>query len=102
MKQLVAYPYTHTLTFTAATAQELRLAVLSCETISQTWGLASFVFRKVKEGTPLNFALVMAFLYTNTQNGMAAVVNNEVERLTGRKPITLRQYMEDYRQSWNG
>ena len=62
--------------------------------------MLSFVLRKLKEGTPLVFALVMAFLYTNTQNGMAAVVNNEVERITGRKPFTFRQYVQDYRQNW--
>lgn len=62
--------------------------------------LPAFVLRKVREGTPLTFALVMAFLYRNTKNGMADVVTAEVERLTGRKPHTLRQYLQDYRASW--
>ena len=62
--------------------------------------LPAFVLRKVREGTPLTFALVMAFLYRNTKNGIADKVNGEVERLTGCKPTTLRQYLYDYRQSW--
>jgi uncharacterized protein YbjT (DUF2867 family) len=63
-------------------------------------GLFSFVRQKVKEGTPLPYALIMAFLYHNTQKGMAATVNQEVERLTGRKPFSLRQYIRDYREYW--
>jgi uncharacterized protein YbjT (DUF2867 family) len=63
-------------------------------------GLLSFVRQKVKEGTPLPFALIMAFLYHNTKKGMAATVNQEVERLTGRKPFSLRQYIRDYREYW--
>jgi uncharacterized protein YbjT (DUF2867 family) len=63
-------------------------------------GLLSFVRQKVKEGTPLPFALIMAFLYYNTQKGMAASVNQEVERLMGRKPSSLQQYIRDYREYW--
>lgn len=62
--------------------------------------LLAFVLRKVREGTPLTYALVMAFLYNSTKNGMANVVTDEVERLIGRKPFTLRQYLHDYRASW--
>jgi hypothetical protein len=46
------------------------------------------------------FALVMMGLYTSTRFGMAESVTNQVEKLTGKKPITFRQYTNDYKQSW--
>jgi uncharacterized protein YbjT (DUF2867 family) len=49
---------------------------------------------------PLPFALVTTWLYRNTRRGMAETVTGEVKRLTGRDPLTLRQYVEDYRDYW--
>jgi hypothetical protein len=31
---------------------------------------------------------------------MADTISGEVERLLGRKPITLEQYIQDYRAAW--
>jgi uncharacterized protein YbjT (DUF2867 family) len=60
----------------------------------------AFVLRQMRDGRELPFALVMAYLYSHTTSGMAAGVTAEIERLTGRKPVTLRQFVENYRQSW--
>jgi hypothetical protein len=46
------------------------------------------------------FALVTTALYTSTRFGMAEPVTNEVEKLIGKKPITFREYANDYRESW--
>jgi hypothetical protein len=62
--------------------------------------LLRFVYETVKRGKPLPFALVMAFLYTQTRWGMAARVTDDVARLLGRPPITMRQYIEDYAAFW--
>ena len=62
--------------------------------------LPAFVWQTVRGGTPLPFALVMAYLYTQTRRGMSAFTTHEVERLLGRPPITLHQFVEDYRQQW--
>jgi uncharacterized protein YbjT (DUF2867 family) len=59
-----------------------------------------FLIETVRGGTPFQYALVMLGLYTSTRFGMADRVTNEVERLTGRKPITFKQYVQDYRQAW--
>ena len=59
----------------------------------------AFFLRQVRK-SPLMFALVTTWLYSNTKSGMADQVTGEVERLTGRKPIRLGQYIEDYRDSW--
>lgn len=59
-----------------------------------------FLVETVRRGTPLQYAIVMLGLYTSTRFGMAEPITNEVERLTGHKPITFRQYVQDYRDAW--
>lgn len=59
-----------------------------------------FLFEALKRGTKLPFALVMVFLYTQTRRGMADRVTDGVERLLGRPPITMRQYIADYAKVW--
>ena len=62
--------------------------------------LLRFLLRQRAQGTPWAFALVMAGLYLSTRFGMADKVTGEVQRLLGRPPITLDQYLADYRASW--
>lgn len=59
-----------------------------------------FFFRQLQNKTKLMFALVTTWLYSNTRKGMADTVTDEVERLLGRKPIRMLQYIEDYKDSW--
>ena len=49
---------------------------------------------------PLMYALVTTWLYTNTRKGMADQVTGEVQRITGKEPVRMRQYIEDYRDCW--
>lgn len=63
-------------------------------------GPLRFLMETVRRGTPFQYALVMLGLYTSTRFGMADRVTNEVKRLTGRKPITFKQYVQDYHQAW--
>ncbi len=60
----------------------------------------AFLINTMRRGTPFMFALVMTGLYTATRFGQANIVTGEVERLTGRKPISLGQYAVDYKSSW--
>ncbi len=59
-----------------------------------------FLVQTLRQGTPPKFAMVMLGLYTSTRFGMAAPISNDLERLTGCKPITFRQYVQDYQASW--
>lgn len=59
-----------------------------------------FLIGTVRGGIPLRYAIVMLGLYASTRFGMAEPVTNDIERLTGRKPITFRQYVQDYREVW--
>jgi uncharacterized protein YbjT (DUF2867 family) len=60
----------------------------------------SFFMRQLRRGGALPYALVTTWLYTNTRNGMADVVTGEVERLLGREPITMRQFINDFQTTW--
>ena len=59
-----------------------------------------FFSRQLQNKSSLMFALVTTWLYLNTRRGMADRITSEVERLLGRKPIVMRQYIEDYKESW--
>lgn len=60
----------------------------------------SFLLTSLRRGTPFAFAVVMTGLYTATRFGQADQVTHDVEHLTGRKPISFRQYVQDYRNFW--
>lgn len=59
-----------------------------------------FFARQLRQRANPMFALVTTWLYANTRRGMADTVTGEVERLLGRRPIPLRQYVEDYQDYW--
>lgn len=59
-----------------------------------------FLVETTRRGIPFQYAVVMLGLYTSTRFGMAERITNEVQRLIGRKPITFRQYVQDYRDAW--
>lgn len=60
----------------------------------------AFFVRQVRNRSKLMFAFITTWLYTNTRSGMADVITGEVQRLLGRQPISMRQYIEDYKASW--
>jgi uncharacterized protein YbjT (DUF2867 family) len=63
--------------------------------------LINFVSRSLLHGTPMPFALVMAWLYHQTRKGLSEQVTGEVERLLGKPPTSLRRYIEDYQAAWS-
>lgn len=60
----------------------------------------SFLIETVRRGIPLRYAVIMLGLYTSTRLGMAELITNEVEQLTGHKPIRFRQYVQAYKDAW--
>ncbi|MBK8781762.1 MAG: SDR family oxidoreductase [Anaerolineales bacterium] len=59
-----------------------------------------FLIETMQRGTPFMFALVMMGLYTSTRFGMAEPITTEVEKLTGRKPISFQEFANDYKENW--
>jgi uncharacterized protein YbjT (DUF2867 family) len=81
-------------------AAELFSAVLGRPVRYRSPSTLAYLQRQLRAGTPLLFALITAWLYRETRRGMAATVTGEVERLLGRKPISLHQYIQDYQDCW--
>jgi len=63
-------------------------------------GLLYFVWRMWRNGHKLPQVLLMAFLYTITRSGQAEMIHPDTENLLGREPISLKQYVHDYADSF--
>ena len=59
-----------------------------------------FLWREIRKGTTLPFAVVMTWLYSSTRNGMAARVTHDLQQLLGKPAISLRQFVSDYKEIW--
>jgi uncharacterized protein YbjT (DUF2867 family) len=79
---------------------ELFTQVLGRKITYKNPSAASFFVRQLQKHSSLMFALVTTWLYSSTKSGMAERVTGEVERLVGRRPILMQQYIRDYRPSW--
>jgi uncharacterized protein YbjT (DUF2867 family) len=62
--------------------------------------LVAFIRRERARGTELSKVLVMAGIYTTARLGLAGRISDDVERLLGRAPTTMRQFIQDYRAYW--
>lgn len=63
--------------------------------------LPAFLWRAWRtENQPLGFVVVMAALYTVCKLGKAGTVTHELERLLGRAPRTLAEFIQDSRAVW--
>ncbi len=60
----------------------------------------SFGWRMFRRKMPLPFIVVMIAIYTTARLGRAGTVTPDTERLLGRPPITLRQYIQAYKEVW--
>ena len=56
--------------------------------------------RMRKRGLSAPFILVMIGLYTVCRFGLASNVTQKTAQLLGRAPVSVREYVEDYRASW--
>ncbi len=59
-----------------------------------------FTLRQMQAGMSPGFALVVTALYSATRMGNAATPSDDLPRLLGRAPTTLRQFAEDYAHVW--
>ncbi|MUG94396.1 NAD(P)H-binding protein [Scytonema sp. UIC 10036] len=60
----------------------------------------NFIKQMRDRGLPMDFITVMVGIYTTARLGLASHVTPDVEQLLARPPLTVRQYVEDYRQFW--
>ncbi len=59
-----------------------------------------FIWQMVQQGFSLQFVLVMVGIYTTARFGLADLVTTHVQQLLGRPPISVQQYVQDYRECW--
>lgn len=62
--------------------------------------LLAFIARWKARGADLDYIFVMAGIYTTARLGFAGGLTDELPKLLGRAPITMRQYIADYRNAW--
>ncbi|MBX0293499.1 SDR family oxidoreductase [Haloarcula nitratireducens] len=64
--------------------------------------LPAFVLGEVRRGRPLAFALVMSGIYTTARLGLAGRVTDDVARVLGREPRSVRAFFENYAAEFRG
>lgn len=60
-----------------------------------------FAWHMWRTGTPLGFALFVTLIYMPTYFNQTGDLTDTLAELLGREPITFRQFVEDYRDTWN-
>jgi uncharacterized protein YbjT (DUF2867 family) len=63
-------------------------------------GALSFIVRQLRQGAALPFVLVMAGIYTTCRLGLAGRTTDDVARVLGRPPITMREFLRDNAEAW--
>ncbi len=74
--------------------------VLAREITYRNPSIPRFIRYHRRQGVPLPSVLIMAGLYTATRFGSGKKVTGDVAELLGRRPIAMRQYIEDYAGAW--
>jgi uncharacterized protein YbjT (DUF2867 family) len=59
-----------------------------------------FVRHMREQGHPWPFVLVMTGIYLTARFGLAATVTDDLERVLGRPPTSMRDFIRDYRSCW--
>lgn len=59
-----------------------------------------FVRQMRRRGLAWRYIAVMLAIYTTARLGLAGLVTPDAERLLGRPPIGVRQFVHDYRAAW--
>lgn len=62
--------------------------------------ISAFVWKTLRQGRLLGLTLIMSYLYTQTRRGMSAKVTDDVEKILGRSPISLEQFVADHKKVW--
>ncbi|MFN6565475.1 MAG: SDR family oxidoreductase [Nostoc sp. ChiSLP01] len=62
--------------------------------------LLKFIRQMRSSGFAIDFILVMVAIYTTARLGLASKITPDTEQLLNRSPLTIQQYIEDYRQFW--
>lgn len=62
--------------------------------------VVGFLWKQLRSGSKLGYALVVTALYTITRFGNAKNITNDVTKILERPPISFDQFAHDYRDMW--
>ncbi|MFC5367825.1 hypothetical protein [Salinirubrum litoreum] len=91
-----AYDVTGPATLTYAEVAESLSAELGFQVRYTNPTLPRFVWRRLRAGDGLGFALVTAGIYTTARLGLAGRVSGDAERVLGRPPRSVETFAADY------
>lgn len=94
-----SYPLTGAEALTYYEVADIFTSVLG-KPIRYNPSLVKFVRQMRSKNLPIDFILVMLAIYTTARLGLASKITSDTEQLLNRSPLTIRQYIEDYRQFW--
>ncbi len=95
-----AYNLTGATALTYSEVATIFTAVLDRQIQYTNPSIPIFVWQMLRQGFPLPFVLVMVGIYTTARLGLADMVTTDVQQLLGRSPISMQQYVQEYRQCW--
>lgn len=79
---------------------EIFTNVLARRVVYSNPSIFKFAFRMYRRGLQPQFIAVMIAIYTTTRLGLAATVTEDVRHLLQRAPITMEEFVSDYRDFW--
>lgn len=94
-----AYPLTGAEALTYYEVADIFTSVLG-KRVRYNPSVLKFVRQMRSKRLPIDFILVMLAIYTTARLGLADNITPDTEQLLNRSPLTMRQYIEDYRQFW--
>lgn len=95
-----AYPLTGSEALTYDEVAQIFTAELGHQIKYPHPGALAFALRMRARGMAWSFMLVMIGIYTTARLGLAGTVTSDLARVLGRDPITVRQFVHEYRDTW--
>lgn len=95
-----AYPLTGSEALDYAEVARIFSEVLGRQVVYRNPSIWSFVRTMRQRGLGLPFILVMVGIYTTARLRLAGTVTADTATLLGRAPITMRQFVADYKDCW--
>ncbi len=79
---------------------EIFTEVLGKQILYKNPSVFKFAFSMYKRGLAIEFIAVMTGIYTTARLGFAGKLTTDTQELLQRAPISMRQFVEDYRECW--
>ncbi|MDZ8227233.1 MULTISPECIES: NmrA family NAD(P)-binding protein [unclassified Nostoc] len=94
-----AYPLTGAEALTYYEVADIFTSVLG-KRVRYNPSVINFVRQMRSKKLPIDFIFIMVAIYTSARLGFSGNITPETEQLLNRSPLTIQQYIEDYRQFW--